>query len=364
MCVQVCGDRYGGFFNVTLTSTRQIHRGFTLVELLVVIAIIAILVGLLLPAVQQAREAARRMQCSNNLKQLCLALHNYESAHRKYPPAGVGYSWCLSTATGAGSKQLLNSNGLVQLLPFIEQISLYNRFNHAEAYAVTGPAATRNAAGTVMGDPSTNGNARAAGMVLSFLQCPSDKTGALDRLLFGQHYGPHPSSTQSNLGGTSTNYDFITAFQDFSTCNYWKMSSGVNKRMFGENSDTRPATVTDGLSNTLAMGETTKWHVNGRGFAWAYRTWVMTGIDPAHPNQCCMNLWHLPSVDPTWQNPPYTPVVGNVRTWWAAAASLHTGGCHFGFGDGSIRFVSQTTNQVTMTRLARIADGEVVELPE
>ncbi len=347
----------------SFNSTKSSRRGFTLVELLVVIAIIAILVGLLLPAVQQAREAARRIHCSNNIKQIALALHNYESAHKRFPPAGIGYSWCSSAAGGNGSKLMMNANGLLQLLPYMEQLQVYNTFNHGESYAMTGGTATRNSNGIFTGNPAANGNAKAAGRVMAVFDCPSDKTGPLDRPLFGPHYGPHPDSTRSSDFGTATNYDFITAYQDFSYCNYWR-NSGTNKRMFGENSDTRMASVSDGLSNTLAIGETTKCHVNGRAFAWAYRTWVMSGIDPAHPTQCCINLWHLPSVDPSWESPPYSPVFGNVRTWWAAAASLHPGGCHFGFGDGSVHFLSQTTNYVTMLHLARISDGEPVEFPQ
>ena len=95
------------------------HRGFTLVELLVVIAIIGILVALLLPAVQAAREAARRMSCGNNLKQLGLALHNYHDTHKKFPPGGVsyGHAW----GAGPSDRHIKNGNGLVFLLPFAEQ---------------------------------------------------------------------------------------------------------------------------------------------------------------------------------------------------------------------------------------------------
>jgi prepilin-type processing-associated H-X9-DG protein len=175
--------------------------------------------------------------------------------------------------------------------------------------------------------------------------------------LAGVHYGP----TASGFYGTATNYDFITAFNDFGTCNYWKVA-GVNQRMFGENSQTRPGSVLDGLSNTFAFGETTKWHQNGNAFAWAYRTWVMTGIDPAHSTDGGINRWHLPHVHPTWQSPPYTPMRGRVRTWWSPAASLHPGGCQFVMGDGSVRFIRETTSLTVLTRLSRMKDGEVVLL--
>src|SRR6516162_5799732 len=114
------------------------RTAFTLIELLVVIAIIAVLIGLLLPAVQKVREAAARVQCQNNLKQLGLALHNYHDANSQFPPAGRGYAWCGSAAGGPGDTAIYNSNGLVLLLPYVEQDNLYRRFNLNEASAVVG----------------------------------------------------------------------------------------------------------------------------------------------------------------------------------------------------------------------------------
>jgi len=337
-----------------MMGSRSIRAGFTLVELLVVIAIIGVMVGLLLPAVQSAREAARRMQCQNNMKQLGLALHNHESTYKKFPSAGEGYSMCLSAAGGAGSKQILDSNSLLDLLPYIEQQNLFDRFNRKEARALV-PNAMRNSNGALVGDPMTNGNAVLCGEIVPTFICPSDNTGPKDRLT-GGHYGPG-----TGLQGASTNYDFITSDSDFSICNNWK-TAGIARRMFGENSTTAPRDVIDGLTNTFAIGETTKWHVNGNAFAWAYRGWVMSGIDPGTSNPG-INLWHLPLVHPTWQNPPYVPVRGRTRTWWAAAASLHPGGCNFTMGDGSVTFVSESTDTVILERMCRMGDGTVAALP-
>src|SRR5690606_35651696 len=104
-------------------SMRRARSGFTLVELLVVIAIIGVLVALLLPAVQQAREAARRMQCSNNLKQMGLALHNYHDTYGSFPPRATG------TTHGPNGDSHNNGrlNGLIPLLPFLEQGAMYDR---------------------------------------------------------------------------------------------------------------------------------------------------------------------------------------------------------------------------------------------
>ncbi|MGL4555709.1 MAG: DUF1559 domain-containing protein [Gemmataceae bacterium] len=346
-----------------MPSPRGARRGFTLIELLVVIAIIAILIGLLLPAVQKVREAAARMKCSNNLKQIALACHNYESANSALPPAGRGYSWCVSAAGGPGDTQIFNSNGLVLLLPYLEQEPLFRQFNLKEASAMTGnnpgsPWQNNNATlSSVVGNPNTNGNGVAARTELAAFTCPSDPNPAIGRLA-GIHYGPGGSG--SALVGAATNYDFVTSDTDFSRCNNWRTSAA--KRMFGENSDTKLTHITDGTSNSFMIGETTKWHANGAAFAWAYRTWVMSGIDPGTSNPG-LNLWHLPAVHPTWQNPPYVPVPGRIRTWWAAAGSLHTGGCHFAMGDGSVRFMSESTDATTLERLCTISAGEVVNVP-
>jgi prepilin-type N-terminal cleavage/methylation domain-containing protein len=243
------------------------RQGFTLIELLVVIAIIAVLMGLLVPAVQKVREAGGRVSCQNNLKQLGLALHNYHGAKRAFPPAGKGYGWCIVTPVYQGDARIYNLNGLALLLPYIEQGSLDVRFNRAEAMSPqnTGYCCgdVGNTMGTLVGNPVTNGNSALMSNQMPVLRCPSDSGDPF--LGTSGAYGPG-----GTYNGAKTNYDFITSTNDF-YCNCWKVTAATARTMFGENSTTRFGDVKDGTSNTIAIGETTLDVYNGRTAAWGYR---------------------------------------------------------------------------------------------
>jgi prepilin-type N-terminal cleavage/methylation domain-containing protein/prepilin-type processing-associated H-X9-DG protein len=328
------------------------RRAFTLIELLVVIAIIAVLIGLLVPAVQKVREAANRLKCSNNLKQLGLALHNYESVNGRFPPAGKSYGWCTHTPpTYSRDPLAFNMHGFMLLLPYVEQQNLLQRYNPnaaSQSYMINGAPPA--------GDPIASGNAAVAATDLALIRCPSDNGDPL--LPTGVHY---TIDTRSTLRGIKTNYDFAVQYWEW-RCNAWATTPNTVRRMFGENSTTRMADVTDGLSNTIAMGETTLACANGTAPAWAYRGWVQIGVDPAPAfHGGGINVWMS-----NWTNPPdvnrtQVPVPGKVGSWsWPG--SLHPGGCNFLLGDGSVRFITQTTPRITMERLAAMADGQVVTL--
>ncbi|MGE3779025.1 MAG: DUF1559 domain-containing protein, partial [Pirellulaceae bacterium] len=219
-------------------------RAFTLVELLVVIAIIGILVSLLLPAVQAAREAARRMQCSNNLKQMGLAIHNYESTYKTFPAGRLALA---SNRRGSGyisDPILQNGHGLLAILPFLEQQNLYDRFNHTAAYgdykdpSVTSPFPSLTAL--------ASGNAALSITQVPPYQCPSDNGDPIQQPASGGHY-----TASNTLPSRKVCYDFIMPDDTLCCANYHRNTAIGNRYTFGENSFSPMATITDGTSNTF-----------------------------------------------------------------------------------------------------------------
>lgn len=180
--------------------------GFTLVELLVVIAIIGILIGMLLPAVQQVREAARRVSCANNIRQLGLAAHNYESAFGHFPPGVVDNDDDLTDAL---------HSGMVYLLPFVEQNNLYDLYDFST-------------------DWKSDNNAPLAETRIDVFQCASNDSQVV------QDGGVPGSGLDYALNKGSLAY---------------LHKQGLNDGMFDVNSKTRFASISDGSSNTFMMGE-------------------------------------------------------------------------------------------------------------
>jgi len=326
------------------------RRGFTLIELLVVIAIIAVLIALLLPAVQAAREAARRSQCVNNLKQLGLALYNYESTHGGYTFGGANYGWCAGgTPANHTGENVMNLNGLATLLPYLEQKTIYDTINFSVVAAdiTVGNCGTCTTKGNVPG--SALANTTAGGTLVNSFLCPSD--GGEKKTKGGAFYGQDKGGL---FKGYKTNYDFtgyaVTTPSGIGAyaCNAWASTAAVGRYMFGENSNATIASVRDGTSNTIAMMEKTFDVYNGDGSAWMFRGWVETGVDPS----VGINRWVYPST-------PTTFMRGRLGSWsWGG--SLHPGGANALRGDGSVVFLKESSDLSVLKKLTFMSDGGII----
>ncbi len=335
------------------------RKGFTLIELLVVIAIIGVLVGLLLPAVQAAREAARRMQCSNNLKQLGLAVHNYESAYKKFPAGRMALA---SNRRGSPASFIpepiaRNGHGLATLLSFIEQENLYNRFNHNGAYGNYKDASASAAIFPVGLDAVASGNAAVSSIEVATFFCPSD--GGVRFNASNANYSADIG--RSGIQSARTCYDFLMPDDTLGQANYHKYTSIANRYAFGENSYSSIGALSDGTSNTFVLAEITLELFNGWTTGWSYAGWVSVGADP-------VGSWNttFPATGiNVWNYNNSTSALNNVRgrrASWYNVASLHSGGAQLAFGDGSVHFISQTTDRITLENLSKVADGQVVSL--
>ena len=203
------------------------RRGFTLIELLVVIAIIGVLIALLLPAIQQAREAARRSQCSNNLKQIGLALANYEGAHGVYPPGDMpGYY-----PTGSGYSSWNGFNCKVFLLPYMDQSSVYQGLNFQLGFRYSNSGENSH----------ENTNTTNLMMRIPAFLCPSD--------------GRRSADTWYSLPCPGNNY--VSNWGDTIRATVWGFSAQNNTGPFWWISNSKISNIEDGTSNTLAFSETT-----------------------------------------------------------------------------------------------------------
>ncbi|QDU39599.1 Type II secretion system protein G precursor [Maioricimonas rarisocia] len=317
---------------------RRVRRrsGFTLIELLVVIAIIAILIALLLPAVQQAREAARRAQCKNNVRQVALALHNYESTHSTFPMGwahdtengmGRGHLGCFTNPSSGSS--IGRSPWTVLVLPFLEQTAIYNEYDHN--FDVNWVLRAAYAGSRVNEDVWLRSVAP--------YKCPSDP----------RHAG------QENI----LNYLGVAGGGEYSCWGTWQLTDTVNVRGLDDDgilyfcSRTRMAHVTDGTSNTFLLGESKYPMSREQDPSSAQDNWV---------------AWA--SAGMAWRTVPQSAICATARdqinTEYGSLShsymqrvfgSYHVGGCHFAMADGSVHFLSENIDIRLYHSLGQRADG-------
>ncbi|HXT59222.1 MAG TPA: DUF1559 domain-containing protein [Pirellulales bacterium] len=330
------------------------RSAFTLVELLVVIAIIGILIALLLPAVQAAREAARRSTCSSNLKQLAIALQNYHDVHLVFPPSCFNQGWTnsasggvISPAYGAG-QMAMNTTGFVVLLPYIEQQALFTRFNFN---AAAGACVTGGSYPLAGGDPFVTRNDQVMGTLLPIFLCPSDSGS---KTLPGNN-GSIGISASSSVQGAKTTYDFsVNPGNEIYNVNSWKTASTITRSMFGVNSNSRMASVTDGTTNSMALGEITL-EQESAPHAWGFRGFMSAGVSPVQalnypPGGVAINNWHT-----GWGTTSFPAGKLGGYGWMG---SLHPGGAQMAAADGSVHFLAESANTLVLQRLSWIADGK------
>ncbi len=313
---------------------NQRSRAFTLIELLVVIAIIAVLIALLLPAVQMAREEAQRAQCTNNLKQIGLALHNYHDAHGMFPPGHIN--------PGAMGYRLfggnVNTTGFVLLLPYLDEEQLYNAYNQHLPSSCSGwlsvPAGTDNYC--AWGPAAYMANTTVTSRRLEVYTCPSDTPPELI------NYQPGTTDAYACAYCRRSNYLFAVASLSEYSNHYDVYNSRWYQGMFGNNGAARVSQVTDGLSNTIAVGESVQRHAS-----WHYGPFWAGGKHTAVFGRA-IYYWYNSRPDTCWGSAKYYLPNAKCLYPWAEGrpyawvfSSKHPGGVNFLLGDGSVRFIEE-----------------------
>jgi prepilin-type N-terminal cleavage/methylation domain-containing protein/prepilin-type processing-associated H-X9-DG protein len=333
------------------------RRGFTLIELLVVIAIIAVLIGLLLPAVQQARSAARQSQCSNNLRQIAVALHNFHDSHQRLPPARlVLYRRDPVLNNRGGEPGLDEPSWLAHLLPYVEQDNLSRQWNLYEPYS-THPLQARSAVVPTYICPERRSAAKAitadltreiiapCGCVVGRQQVP----GGMVSDYMGNHGDPSPGSfgleTDFYWGGRGTGV-LISSRPKVSSPLDPANKSEKPEILEGWEDSVRISDIRDGTSNTLMVGES---HIpegeelqapfNGPAFLGRYLTHFTRlggpGIPLAHHSR-------------------------DKRAGMYSFGSAHRGVVNFAWADGSVKPLSTSINTQVLANLCNRADGMAV----
>jgi prepilin-type N-terminal cleavage/methylation domain-containing protein/prepilin-type processing-associated H-X9-DG protein len=323
---------------------RVQRAGFTLIELLVVFAIIAVLISLLLPAVQSAREAMRRAQCSNNLKQIGLAMHNYVIAHDAFPPGWKGCCW---------------GTWLIYVLPHLEQQALYNSWNFA-GNNLWQPASVYE----VPFRYGSGANITVTSNRVSVYYCPSD--GGNSNLVGGTTWPVTSQNYVVNFGNTSATQDTSLDGVPFLGAPFTDIGSPITA-IYGSSTTpsqslpvVRLSAITDGLSNTLITSEVVVGQGSDlRGFSW----WFESAAFETYlgPNSLSPDMMQSQSncSYPYANNPPCAGAASILEVT-TAARSRHPSGVNAGLADGSVRFFKNSINLPTWRALGTTRGGEVM----
>ncbi len=327
------------------------RRGFTLIELLVVIAIIGVLIALLLPAVQAAREAARRAQCTNNLKQVALAMHNYHDANNTLPP---------------GHRTAVFGTFQTFILPYLEGTPTYNSYNMLGRYWQPG---TTSGGGSGPANAIRYGSAfnlTVTRTVFNSLICPSDAAKPSDLSIYNgvtwHNYTVNfgNGDIYQSLGTVPGGYS-VGVYPDAPWLGAPFSDSDTTQRFYPSRGQCYNfATITDGTSNTLMAGEVIKGKGRDlRGFTW-WGDAVSTSayLPPNSPLPDVQNAAGY-CVYPFDNNPPCIAATGSFPPTYAFR-SRHPGGVNMAFCDGSVRFVKNTINLFVWRGLGTSQGGEVI----
>jgi len=323
---------------MSLRLSSRARKGFTLIELLVVIAIIAILIGLLLPAVQKVREAAARAACSNNIKQLGLAAHNHEGVVSKLP---VAVQW-FDNSNHFDAARNFGPNWACLLLPYIEQGALYANNNVQNFFSSGGT------------DRSWQG---VRGTRIKSLICPSDSNT-------GTPYNGNGGDNGVNGGWARGNYGINCGPRMIFDADG---SGGRLGGPVGPNYSTAIVNIQDGSSNTILFGELRAGPSAGdrrgtwaMGFPGSSQVSGAAEIDCYHPNDTTANADDVQGGDNNAAQGMLCFTGG--RNWQGQSRSRHTGGVNVCFADGSVRFVRDNITTATWYAALHASDGVVYTL--